>query len=210
MANSKRDKRFPPHEEIVEMILGVGYIAPYTPEELHNELAGVVELPPGLLEVMGGGGQTRWTNYIAHGLRALTIDEAHEKIDGVYHQTEHGRILAKRMLGDWKPPADEEISGVMQQIVRERSNGSSRVWAEHLSSAREKTERLPVTPTEFRAQLNALDLRIRDFSDLVGLSEATVAMWGQARHERGLQDFPPWVPLLLAAWSAHPELVPRD
>ena len=57
---------------------------------------------------MGGNGQTLWTNYIAHGLRALTIGKAHEKIDGVYHQTELGRILAKRMLGDWEPPSDEE------------------------------------------------------------------------------------------------------
>ena len=84
------------------------------------------------------------------------------------------------------------------------------MWAEHLSSAREKkTERLTVTPEEFRAQLKALKLTIRDFAHLVDLSEATVAMWGQERHERGLQGFPPWVPLLLAAWSAHPELVPR-
>ena len=109
MADSNRDTRFPPHEEVVEMILGVGYVGPYTPEELHDDLAGVAELRPELLEVMGAEWQTRWTNYIAHGLRALTIDEAHEKIDGVYHQTERGRIIAKRVLGDdLDSPSKEE------------------------------------------------------------------------------------------------------
>jgi hypothetical protein len=209
MADSNRDTRFPPHEDVVEMVLGAGYVTAYTAEELHDELAEVAELRPELLEVMGGNGQTRWTNYIAHALRALTIDGAHEKIDGVYHQTERGRILAKRMLGGWEPPPDEEIVPIIRQIMRERGNGSSHVWAEHLSSATARPERLTVTPTEFRAQLNALDLTIRDFAYLVDLSEATVAMWGQERHERGLQGFPAWVPLLLAAWSAHPDLVPR-
>jgi hypothetical protein len=210
MADSNRDTRFPPHEDIVEMILGVGYISPYTPEELYDELADVAELRPELLEVMGGNGQTKWTNYIAHALRALTIDESHKKIGGFYHQTERGRIVAKQMLGDLEPPPNDKIVPILQQIMRERGNGSSHVWTEHLSSARAKTERLTVTPADFRAQLNALGLTIRRFADLVDLSEATVAMWGQARHERGLQDFPSWVPLLLAAWSAYPELVPGN
>jgi hypothetical protein len=172
----------------------------------------VAELRPELLEVMAGNGQTLWTNYIAHGLRALTIGEAHKKIDGVYYQTELGRILAKEMLGDLEPPSNEKIVPIIQQIMSERGNGSSsHVWAEHLASARErKIERLTVTPEEFRVQLKALKLTLRDFAYWVGVSEATVAMWGQPRHERDLQDFPPWVPLLLAAWAAHGELVPRN
>jgi hypothetical protein len=207
MPDSNRDTRFPPHEDIVEMILGSGYVGTYTAEELHDDLAGVAELRPELLEVMGGNRQTRWTNYIAHGLRALTIDGSHKKIDGVYHQTERGRIVAKRMLGDWEPPPDEQMVATIRHIMRERSNGSSHVWAEHLSSARERPERPTMTSTEFRAKLNATKLTIREFAYLVDLSEVTVAMWGQERHERGLQGVPPWVPLLLTAWSAYPDLL---
>jgi hypothetical protein len=67
-----------------------------------------------------------------------------------------------------------------------------------------------VTPSVFRARLAALDLTIEGFARLTGVNPATARCWGKARSGRGIQAFPTWVELLLAAWTAHPVDLPRD
>jgi hypothetical protein len=64
-----------------------------------------------------------------------------------------------------------------------------------------------MTPATFRAELAALNLTVGGFATLTGLTRTTCEGWGRERSGRGRQAFPRWVPLLLAAWRAHPRLL---
>lgn len=66
-----------------------------------------------------------------------------------------------------------------------------------------------MTPESLRAALLALGLGVGEFAVLCGVDAATVRGWGKGRAGRGVQEFPALVPLILAAWTRHPELVPR-
>ena len=67
-----------------------------------------------------------------------------------------------------------------------------------------------MTPETFRRELAVLDLTPEDFAALTGLARTTCQNWGRTRSGRSKQAFPRWVPLLLAAWRAHPELMRRE
>lgn len=45
------------------------------------------------------------------------------------------------------------------------------------------------------------------FSALTGVNITTASYWGRVRPDGASHAFSAWVPLLLAAWVAHPELV---
>jgi hypothetical protein len=65
-----------------------------------------------------------------------------------------------------------------------------------------------VTPAEFHARRKSLGLTAEAFGRLTGVHVSTVLGWGKPRSGRDVQPVPRWVPLLLDAWEAHPELVP--
>lgn len=58
-----------------------------------------------------------------------------------------------------------------------------------------------MTPESFRATLDVLGLTVEDFAALTGQHRTTCQYWGGTRSGRGVQAFPVWVPLLLAAWE---------
>jgi hypothetical protein len=60
-----------------------------------------------------------------------------------------------------------------------------------------------LTPAEFHAVLEGLDLTIEAFAAITGLHRTTCQNWGRARSGRGVQAFPKWVPLLLREWQTH-------
>ena len=99
-----RDKRFPPHKDVCEAILGWLADGPATAEEIRDGLADAFELTPELRHACKDhSGQHIWTNLVAHGLRAFTIKEGapmpvHELIDGHYHLTELGKQLAAKVV----------------------------------------------------------------------------------------------------------------
>lgn len=66
-----------------------------------------------------------------------------------------------------------------------------------------------MTPVTFRAALRSLGLTIEGFAALTDQHPVTCRCWGKARSGREVQAFPAWVGLLLAAWAAHPEAMPR-
>jgi hypothetical protein len=99
-----RDKRFPPHEDVCEGILGWLAHGPATAEEIRDGLADTFGLS---FELRHAGkeksGKHIWTNLVAHGLRAFTLQEGapmptHELIDGQYHLTELGKQLAAKAV----------------------------------------------------------------------------------------------------------------
>jgi hypothetical protein len=64
-----------------------------------------------------------------------------------------------------------------------------------------------MTAPEFRTRLKALGLTIGGFALLTGVNATTASYWGRDRPGAGLQDFPGWVPLLLAGWERSPDLL---
>jgi len=58
-----------------------------------------------------------------------------------------------------------------------------------------------VTPATFRLRLEALGIAIRQFAAMTGVDYESVRKWGTYLRDGDLQDFPPWVELLIAAWE---------
>jgi len=119
-----RDPRFAPHEDILEGILGWGSDGtPYTPEDLHEGLAEVFEMPLNLqFEEFPNGGQIIWVNYVAHALRAFTIEGVHEEFEpGRYRLTELGMSLAKKFS-----LTPEQEASVQAWILKQSNGGAAR------------------------------------------------------------------------------------
>lgn len=62
-----------------------------------------------------------------------------------------------------------------------------------------------MTPEAFHARLQRLGLTAGAFARLTGISRSTVSGWGRTRHQRDVQPFPDWIPLLLDAWDQAPQ-----
>ena len=65
-----------------------------------------------------------------------------------------------------------------------------------------------MTAPDFRSRLRSLGLTAGRFAALTGLHPVTVRNWGRVRSQRGVQEVPAWVPLLLCAWETMPGLIP--
>jgi hypothetical protein len=57
------------------------------------------------------------------------------------------------------------------------------------------------------ARIRALGLSAERFGRLTGTHRVTICNWGRSRSGRGVQAVPAWVPRLLDAWEAHPQLL---
>ncbi len=64
--------------------------------------------------------------------------------------------------------------------------------------------------TAIMTRLRALGLTAERFGRLTGKDAVTVRNWDKPRSGRGVQQTPPWADLLLAAWEAHPGMIPPD
>jgi hypothetical protein len=58
-----------------------------------------------------------------------------------------------------------------------------------------------LTPTAFRFRLEVLGLTVRRFAGMTGEDYETARAWGSQLPDGGVQDFPPWVELLITAWE---------
>jgi hypothetical protein len=83
-------------------------------------------------------------------------------------------------------------------------------WIESYGQIDGEHHKMAMTPDSFRAALEAVGLTVEGFAALTGQHRTTCQYWGRPRSGRAVQAFPRWVPLLLAAWAAHPEMLAQE